>query len=82
MLRAVSTSAEDIARVICASDLREAGIAPDNLTDAVDRFWPVVAARIGQGDKASLSALPADITDRAIEYERLTHPEALEAVKH
>jgi len=82
MVSGMKPSAEDIARVICASDLREAGIAPDNLTDAVERFWPVVAGRICQGDEAILSSLPADIAERESEYMRLTHAEALAANKH
>lgn len=82
MVSGMRTSPEGIARVICASDLREAGIAPVDLTEAVERFWPVVAARIGQGDKVILSSLPADVAQREREYMRLTHAEALGANKH
>ncbi len=74
MLLLMKPSVEEIARVICAGDLREAGVPTDILADAVERLWPVVAARIGQGDSAGFASLPTDLKQREHEYARLTGP--------
>ncbi|PZQ84714.1 MAG: hypothetical protein DI549_03675 [Ancylobacter novellus] len=57
---------EQIAREICALDLRTRGVPDKSLAVLVDRFWPVLANEIRQGIVVDIWPFNAD------EIERLT----------
>jgi hypothetical protein len=69
-MNALKSNIEAVARNICALQLGQTGILPDELRSTVDRFWPCVAAEIEAGliDESG-NVLPHDL-ERGLEAYR------------
>ncbi|HSI40376.1 MAG TPA: hypothetical protein VLA00_07485 [Xanthobacteraceae bacterium] len=66
------TNLEARARAICLADLAGAGLSDKQVSEAVDRFWHVVALELAQGaSDPDMPTVPPDIQRLAVEYREL-----------